>query len=58
MQKLEGLTLEFNAMYRERMEYEERERKLAEERKQAGIKRVSGFPELSELLAFLPPPRH
>jgi hypothetical protein len=34
--------MEYNAMYRERMEYEERERKLAEERKQAGIKRVSG----------------
>ena len=40
LQKLEGLTTEYNGMYRERMESEERERRLAEERKQAGIKRV------------------
>lgn len=41
LQKLEIFTVGYNEMYQERMEYEEKMRKLAEERLKEGLKRVS-----------------
>ena len=40
LQRLQMLTTGYNDMHREREEYEEKERKLADERLQEGLKRV------------------